>query len=55
MSLRLTLLVVLLGLAALGLAGCEPTSGPTATCFSLVEGPGPCEFRPLPEDLDEDA
>ncbi len=55
MGWRLFRIVLLLGLAVLGLAGCEPTSGPTATCFNLVEGQGPCEFRPLPESPNEDA
>ena len=41
--------------AVLGLAGCEPTSGPTATCFNLAEGQGPCEFHPLPGRSNEDA
>ncbi|MBP1806983.1 hypothetical protein J2Z33_002850 [Rubellimicrobium aerolatum] len=52
---RRALLFLGLGLAAFGLAGCEPTSGPTATCFSFLAGHDPCEFQPLPENLGGDA
>jgi hypothetical protein len=43
---RRNLLTALLVGAAL--AGCAPYAGPVANCFSLVEGEGPCDFRPLP-------
>ena len=44
---RLRLLTALLLAAAAGtLAGCEPYAGPTANCFSLVEGT-PCDFQPV--------
>ena len=39
-------LITALILAVSLLAGCEPYPGPTATCFSLVEGD--CEFQVLP-------
>ena len=46
---RLRLLTALLLAAAAGtLAGCEPYAGPTANCFSLVEGKAPCDFQALP-------
>ena len=48
-------LILALTLAALGLGGCETTRSPTATCFNLLAGETPCEFRPVAEELDEDA
>ena len=50
-----TRLILALTLAALGLGGCETTTGPTATCFNLLAGETPCEFRPVAEKLDGDA
>ena len=35
-------LILALTLAALGLGGCETTTGPTATCFNLLAGETPC-------------
>ena len=45
MRLRL-LTALLLAAVTATLAGCEPYAGPTANCFSLVEGT-PCEFQPM--------
>ena len=39
-------LLATLLLTAGALAGCEPYPGPTASCFSLVEGG--CHFEALP-------
>ena len=43
---RRSLLAALL--VAATLAGCAPYPGPVANCFTLVEGEGHCDFRPLP-------
>ncbi len=48
-------ILLVLGLAALGLAGCEPYPGPTANCFSLLASEAPCEFRPVAGEPDGDA
>ena len=50
-----TRLILALTLAALGLGGCATTTGPTATCFNLLAGETPCEFRPVAKELDGDA
>ena len=50
-----TRLILALTLAALGVGGCETTTGPTATCFNLLAGETPCEFRPVAGELDGDA
>lgn len=34
--------------ALLGLAGCAGHQGPEATCFSLLEDAGGCDFHALP-------
>ena len=39
--------ILVLTLAALGLAGCTTAQGPTATCFNLIAGE-PCGFMPVP-------
>ena len=47
--------ILALTLAALGLAGCTTAQGPTATCFNLLAGETPCEFRPVAGEPDGDA
>ena len=38
-------LLVILGVTALALAGCETYPGPTANCFAFAADAHPCDFQ----------